>query len=175
MTKTKRGKTRNCDCPVSRIQCFECGSRLRCCKIKNQNTDHQLSLRRCCCLFSICKHQPHYGIVMGKQNGGGGSSSQKKQQKKKKKTASNHNPDRAVQEKYLRDLYGHFRSVYGIDRWDESLALALARPTCHVALVNPRTSHAQVELLFGNRSGGDKIGENQGDRWRRLIPHSNLI
>jgi hypothetical protein len=123
--------------------------------------------------FAVLQHQPHYDIIiMGKQNSGGGSS----QQTKKNKNSANH-PDRAVQEKYIRDLHRHFRSVYK-SRLDASLAPALARPTCHVALINPRTPHAQVELLFGSGEIDKNVGEErQGDggHWRRLIPHSNLI
>jgi 16S rRNA methyltransferase RsmB/F len=104
--------------------------------------------------------------IMAKKAGSGPGS---ESNKKKKNGASSNNsnnssntPDKALQEKYLRDLHRHFKSVYGVERW-ETLSKGLARPTRHVALINPLTPPLQVQELFG--------GENSG--WKVLIP--NLV
>jgi 16S rRNA methyltransferase RsmB/F len=92
-----------------------------------------------------------------KKAGGPGSESNMK----KKNGAST--PDKALQDKYLRDLHRHFRSVYGVERW-ETLSKSLARPTRHVALINPLTPPQQVQELFG---------DGKGSGWKILIP--NLV
>jgi 16S rRNA methyltransferase RsmB/F len=96
-------------------------------------------------------------IMAKKKAGGPGSESNMK----KKNGAST--PDKALQDKYLRDLHRHFRSVYGVERW-ETLSKSLARPTRHVALINPLTPPQQAQELFG---------DGKGSGWKVLIP--NLV